>query len=467
MVKDKKWLVTQQAFLCETLHVLISSLQQLQRNYIVSCITASTNLRSKMAPLSALKPNGVSDISNRYYFNCSLQRATTRKTPSQQRRPFNPIRASSSVADLLMNKTVVTLGEALFGMSSTLVVFVFRTCSNQSPPHQPDCLADQLGKPKEEVSSWSPYPGGAPANVATGLSKLGAKSILLAALGDDDLGAQFSQLLQERGVVTEYIQLLKDHPTRDVLVTRSLDGDRTFAGFGKTDTENYADAHALSSHLPFDLIASADALVTGTLGLAYEKSAECHYKAVETANSKGHCIVIIDVNWRPVFWTIPPEEARLKIKDYITQADILKVTDEEACWLWGMSAEDALEHPEHVLSKAASKTKGVLVSAGEKGSAYAFRAPGGKSSVSGCVPVMDVKVVDTTGAGDSYLSGFIFYTLMAGGLDHLVADPDKLRRAVEFATACGAVTCRKPGAIDAQPTLHDVEELLAVTRQEH
>ena len=103
---------------------------------------------------------------------------------------------------------------------------------------------------------------------------------------------------------------------------------------------------------------------------------------------------------------------------------------------------------------------GVLVSAGEKGSAYAFRAPGGKMELAGSVPVLDVDVVDTTGAGDAYLAGFIFYLLLAGGLDGLVGDPDKLRRAVQFATACGAATCTRAGAIGAQPTAAEAEALL-------
>lgn len=201
---------------------------------------------------------------------------------------------------------------------------------------------------------------------------------------------------------------------------------------------------------------------------------------METAQKGGKCTIIIDVNWRPVFWTIPHDQARSIISEYIHQyADIVKVTDEEAEWLWGMSPSDALSHPEKVLGKL-PHAKGVLVSAGEKGSSYAFKSSssvegggdireGSSSSsiLSGVCPVMNVKVVDTTGAGDSYLSGFIFYMLMCGGVDAMVGagatggEGEKLRHAVQFATACGAATCKKAGAIDAQPTLHEVEELLA------
>ena len=115
--------------------------------------------------------------------------------------------------------------------------------------------------------------------------------------------------------------------------------------------------------------------------------------------------------------------------------------------------------PSQVLARVPAAA-GVLVSAGEKGSAYAFRVPGGTSERSGAVPVLDIAVVDTTGAGDAYLAGFLFYLLAAGGLEGLVGDPDKLRRAVQFATACGAATCTRAGAIGAQPTAAEAEALL-------
>lgn len=332
------------------------------------------------------------------------------------------------------------------------------------PPKTTDCLADQLGKSKEEVTSWTPYPGGAPANVATGIARLGLHACFLTALGPDDLGDKFLQLLKDRNVDTEYVQR-NTHPTRDVLVTRSLDGDRTFAGFGAAATTDYADCFLDATALPTQVIANSDALVTGTLGLAYPGSGTAIREAVAAAKrgSGGgstcpSCTVIVDVNWRPVFWQ-DLVAAKKQVQDFIGVADILKVTDEEAEWLFGIPAAEALEHPHKVLA-AAPSTKGVLVSAGEKGSSYAFKSPGGKMDISGLIPVLPVKVADTTGAGDAYLAGFILYMLLSGGLSELVADPGKVKRAVQFATGCGAFTCTKPGAIDAQPTVADVERLL-------
>ena len=237
-----------------------------------------------------------------------------------------------------------------------------------------------------------------------------------------------------------------------------MDGDRTFAGFGAAATTDYADCFVDASALPKDVIAQADVLVTGTLGLAYPGSAEAIQCSIAAAKSSDKCTVIIDVNWRPVFWE-DLSAAKQVVIDFVSNADILKVTDEEAEWLFAVPAATALAHPEQVLS-AVPNARGVLVSAGEKGSSYAFRSPGGKMDMCGAIPVLDVKVADTTGAGDSYLSGFILYMILSGGIDELVADPEKVQRAVQFATACGAATCTKPGAIDAQPTVQEAEALL-------
>lgn len=321
-----------------------------------------------------------------------------------------------------------------------------------------DCLANQIGLPVDKVESWTPYPGGAPANVVTGVARLGAGALFISAIGKDELGDDFVALLQKRGVDTSGVQRV-ERPTRDILVTRKPDGDRQFAGFGKAKTHEYADCYLDPQALPLDKIKAADALVTGTLGLAGGPTAEAMRQAVVAAREGGHTTVVIDVNWRPVFWD-DEAAAKAAVLEYIQQAHILKVTDEEAEWLFGIPPSEALAHPERVLERGQG-WRGVLVSAGEKGSAYAFRAPGGKMDMSGAVPVLDVKVADTTGAGDAYLAGFLFYMLLSGGLDSLLADPGKLRRGVEFATACGAFTCTKPGAIDAQPTAAEAEALLA------
>ena len=99
-----------------------------------------------------------------------------------------------------------------------------------------DCLADQFGLELDAVKSWTPYPGGAPANVACALVKLGTSAGFIGAVGEDEAGNTLVKLLEDVGVDIMGVQRHSTAPTRQVYVVRDLGGDRTFAGFGKYDT---------------------------------------------------------------------------------------------------------------------------------------------------------------------------------------------------------------------------------------
>ncbi|PNH05615.1 Fructokinase-2, partial [Tetrabaena socialis] len=75
-----------------------------------------------------------------------------------------------------------------------------------------------------------------------------------------------------------------------------------------------------------------------------------------------------------------------------------------------------------------------------------------------------VGVTDTTGAGDAFTAGFLYKLLQAGGLDALSANPRLLKEAVVFASAAGASTTTRAGAIEGQPTLEMVEELFETSK---
>jgi len=92
-----------------------------------------------------------------------------------------------------------------------------------------DCLADQLGRSLDQVDSWTPYPGGAPANVACALVKLGTPAGFIGRVGEDQPGNDLVQLLQDVGVEVSGVQRHPTAPTRQVYVLRSETGDREFA----------------------------------------------------------------------------------------------------------------------------------------------------------------------------------------------------------------------------------------------
>ncbi|WP_066384742.1 carbohydrate kinase family protein [Anabaena sp. CA = ATCC 33047] len=307
-----------------------------------------------------------------------------------------------------------------------------------------DCLADQLGLKLEEVKSWTPYPGGAPANVACALVKLGTPAGFIGAVGEDEPGDELVKLLQEVGVDTTGVQRHPTAPTRQVYVVRDLAGDRNFAGFGQYDTSEFADTRLQAKQLPESLFRDADFLVLGTLELAYPDSEKATHRALELAEQYDLKIVL-DVNWRPVFWQ-DENIARQKIQEIFKRVDFVKLSKEEAEWLFDTADPGAITY-------RLGSVDGVLVTDGEHGCAYCLGENEGK------LPAFAVDVADTTGAGDSFLAGFI-HQLSQQGI-HNLKDADTAKGMITYASAVGALTTIKPGAIASQPTPAEVESFLA------
>ncbi|MEG4491406.1 carbohydrate kinase [Microcoleus sp. D3_18_C4] len=306
-----------------------------------------------------------------------------------------------------------------------------------------DCLADKPGVSLEEVESWTAYPGGAPANVACALVKLGTAAGFIGAVGGDELGNSLVQVLQEVGVDLAGLQRHPSAPTRQVYVLRNEAGDRSFAGFGKFDTADFADTRLLAAQLPEVLFENAEYLVLGTLELAYPESREAIVRAIELAEQYD-VKIILDINWRPVFWP-NPDEAKARIRKILKKVDFVKLSEEEAEWLFDTTDAGAITY-------RLDSVEGVLVTAGEKGCAYCISENEGK------IPAFTVDVEDTTGAGDAFLAGFV-RQLCKQGIKNL-ADPKIAQTIVTYASAVGAMTAMKPGAIRAQPTGAEVEAFL-------
>ena len=306
-----------------------------------------------------------------------------------------------------------------------------------------DVLADQLGRSVSEVDSWTSYPGGAPANVACALVKLGTPSAFIGAVGEDEPGKNLVKLLEEIGVDIEGVQFKPEAPTRQVLVTRKENGDRVFSGFKDYDTAEFADTRLKAAELPEKLFVNADFLVIGTLELAYPETGAAVYQALELA-SQHNVKILLDVNWRDVFWK-NPDAAPDKIRELIKKVDFLKLAKEEAELLFNTYDAGAITY-------RLNSVEGVLVTDGDKGCAYCLGENEDKFSA------FSVPVVDTTGAGDSFVAGFV-HQLLQTGIQNL-KDAEVVKKIIAYASAAGALTTLKPGAIASQPTAEEVENFL-------
>lgn len=306
-----------------------------------------------------------------------------------------------------------------------------------------DCLANELGKSLEAVSSWTSYPGGAPANVACALSKLGTSAAFIGCVGQDSSGKELVELLDSVEVNTTGIQYSAAAPTRKVYVLRSESGDRTFAGFGSHQPDEFADAYLQAEKLPLKLFLDAEFLVLGTLELAYPGTRKAIFRALQLAE-EYHLKVVLDINWRPMFWRDPSEALPLieKLWEYV---DFVKLAAEEAQWLF--KTTDAGEIAYHLDS-----VEGVLVSDGNASVSYCL------NDYEGTVTPFPVEVKDTTGAGDAFLAGFI-HQLCQIGINNLNS-AEVAKKIVTYACAVGGLTATEPGAIAAQPDASAVEAFL-------
>ncbi|WP_160299592.1 carbohydrate kinase family protein [Leptolyngbya iicbica] len=288
-----------------------------------------------------------------------------------------------------------------------------------------DQVVDTLGRRQN-------YAGGAPANVAVALARLGLPVGFVGGVGRDAEGQYLIQTLQQQAVDCGGLQHC-DAPTRIVEVTCTAAGDRTFGGFIGGATTDFADTQLAAPQLPFTSLSTAACLVTGTLGLAYPTTRAAMRQAATTVQAAGGKLVI-DVNWRPTFWPDVTTAMDL-LRPWLCQADVIKVSADEAIALWQTADIDCL--------KAQFPQADWLVTDGDRGCQAVL---GGYRAV---VPAFAVPAVETTGAGDAFLAGMLYQLLQHDWQFESVA---QLTDALIWANAMGALTTLKSGAIAALPT---------------
>ena len=284
--------------------------------------------------------------------------------------------------------------------------------------------------------------GGAPANVACALARLGTPVAFIGRLGRDAIGDSFLELLNDRGVDLRGLQSDDQRPSRVVLVRRDASGERVFQGFagdcGAGFADQALDQAALDPHWPA-LAERARWLLIGTIPLASAPSAAALRSLVAQAERDG-VRVALDVNWRPTFWdeaadpSAGPSAAALNaIRPLLEQAALITLAREEA--LWFFSSDDPA-----VLQRSLSQEPDVVVTNGGQPARWCISGETGLQEV-----FQPPCVVDTTGAGDAF---------MAGLLHRWGASPVER---IRFAAACGALVCSGAGAIDPQPTEAEVD----------
>jgi len=318
------------------------------------------------------------------------------------------------------NLDLVTIGEALVDMIST------------SP-----------GKSLEESAGFVRAFGGAMANVAVGSARLGGKTGFIGKLGDDPFGRFLKNTMEDAGVISDGVVMTTAYRTSVVFVSLDMDGKPTFYFYGQPA----ADLQLTAEEVNYEVVKSTRFFHYGTVSLSAEPARSATMAAVKAALDEG-AIVSYDPNLRFHMWSDPEAAVKWALK-MMPLADIVKLNDEEAGWLVGTDVPK--EAAEKLLDMG---PRLVVVTMGGRGAFYA------SENSEGHIPAFEVDVVDTTGAGDAFVAGFL-NGLAISGLEDPLEDENAVRTALVRAAAAAGLTTESVGAVSAMPTGDELEKALA------
>ncbi|XP_077236093.1 putative fructokinase-6, chloroplastic [Tasmannia lanceolata] len=293
-----------------------------------------------------------------------------------------------------------------------------------------------------EAPAFKKAPGGAPANVAVGIARLGGSSAFIGKVGEDEFGYMLADILKENNVNSKGMRFDPGARTALAFVTLRDDGEREFMFYRNPS----ADMLLEETELDLDIIRKAKIFHYGSISLITEPCKSTHLAATKAAKDAG-VLLSYDPNLRLPLW--PSEDsAREGILSIWETADIIKISEEEISFL--TKGEDPYD--DAVVCKLFHPNlKLLLVTEGPDGCRYYSKEFNGR------VRGLKVDAVDTTGAGDAFVAGIL--SQLATDLS-LLQDEDKLREALKFANACGGLTVKERGAIPALPAREAVLEAL-------
>ena len=302
-----------------------------------------------------------------------------------------------------------------------------------------DLFATPAGVPLKEANSFVPAPGGAPANVAVALARLGIDVGFIGRVGNDPFGLLLIELLQSEGVDTTHFRPVAGSPTTLAFVAASSPNEQDFILYRGADTK------LGSADLSRSYIASAEIFLYGSVTLT-DASRDAALQAVTWANEDG-VLVAYDANLRPALWQSLPA-ARQGILEGMRGVTVCKLNETELELLTG--TRDLMAGSRWILDEG---PRLCLITLGPRGAYF------NNGRAEGYVPAFSVKVVDSTGCGDAFLAGLVF-GILEMGLPPEALDEPALRDLVRFANAAGALTATRQGAMAALPTQAEVEFFL-------
>jgi 5-dehydro-2-deoxygluconokinase len=298
-----------------------------------------------------------------------------------------------------------------------------------------DLYAHEIGRAIADVRSFDAYVGGCPTNVSVGTRRLGLRSALLTAVGDDQVGDFVTAFLDREQVETRFIPRKPGRRTSAVILTiqppdkfpltfyRDNCADRALTA------DDVARAPVRDSRVVF---------VTGT-GLSHEPAREATFAAAAAARAAG-VPVVVDLDYRADQWDNAAAFSE-QIRSLLRSATMAVGTEEE---LAAAAGSDDLARGAAALLECGIEA--LILKRGARGSAV-FRSDAPPADAA----PFPVEVLNVLGAGDAFASGFLYGYLQGWPLE----------RAARMGNACGAIVVTRHGCANFMPTLDEVAAFVA------
>lgn len=313
-----------------------------------------------------------------------------------------------------------------------------------------EALIDFLASPpvSGEAPTFRQFAGGAPANAAVAVAKLGGRCEFVGMLGEDMFGDFLLQSLRESGAGVRYVRRTSRANTALAFVSLDAHGERSFSFYRPPS----ADLLFRSADFDPACLAEASIFHVCSNSLTDVQIAATTLSGMAMARSAG-ALVSLDLNLRPALWTDGTPSLAV-LWQALEAADLVKLAREELEYLkQGRHGDD------EIVERLLRHSRLVVVTDGAAAMRWRARDGGGE------LATIPVKSVDTTAAGDAFIGGLLSqlqeHGIDAGSFDAFLAHPAELERCLRYASACGALAVTRHGAFAALPMRHEALALLS------
>lgn len=305
-----------------------------------------------------------------------------------------------------------------------------------------DFVGENQGSDLSRAKVFTKKAGGAPANVACAISRLGGRSSFIGCIGEDPFGSFLLEVLVRNGVDTQHVQRSETFTTL-AFVAIAEDGERDFVFSRGADRElSYQPAVKADFKGNMIHLGAATAMLGGGLEAAYG-----HYFFDGLTQ---RAFISFDPNYRQDLWKRREEVFIKKCTPFIEKANLCKFSLEEARLLSGKSDLGEACGVLHSMG-----TEIIVITLGSEGT-YLSTASG-----TATIPSIQVSPVDTTGAGDAFIGCLLWQIASHPDPATLAGEFEQLTEMVRVANAAGALTTTNFGAIESLPDPVQLKAALA------